>query len=191
LDRPTSKGRVRIIGGQWRGRRVEFPSLPGLRPTPDRVRETLFNWLAPWMAGTRVLDLFAGSGVLGFEALSRGAASVTAVELDRRAAASLRAAARALEARDYSLVEGDAAAFLDRTANGPFDLVFMDPPHTSPDYEKLCRMLDANGKLSPRALVYLEFANPGSADFSTPEPWQLHRTAQAGHLTYQLWQAAD
>lgn len=182
---------MRIIGGRWRGRRIDFPDVAGLRPTPDRVRETLFNWLAPYISGARVLDLFAGSGALGFEALSRGAASVVAVDSHRRVAAALRAAAGQLDAAAFSMVAADAATFLARSAAGPFDLVFLDPPHASPDYERYCSLVSADGILAPRGMVYLEFARPGTPDFSTPESWTLYRAARAGHLAYQLWQRTD
>lgn len=191
MGRGRNNGRVRIIGGRWRGRRIEFPDVPGLRPTPDRVRETVFNWLAPYVAGARVLDLFAGSGALGFEALSRGAASVVAVDSDRRVGRALRAAAEQLEAGPFSVVSADAIAFLARPHAGPFDLVFLDPPHASQDYERYCSLVSADAVLAPAGMVYLELATPGTPDFSTPESWTLYRTARAGHLTYQLWQRTD
>ena len=127
---PSGRNRVRIIGGEWRSRLVRFPPSAELRPTPDRVRETLFNWLGQRLDGLDALDLFAGSGALGFEALSRGAARVVMVERDRRVADGLREAARELDARGADVVVGDALAFLARDT-GSYDVVFVDPPYAS------------------------------------------------------------
>src|SRR6187455_1828353 len=129
IDRHMTAGRrnrVRIIAGAWRSRLVHFPDAPGLRPTPDRVRETLFNWLGQRLDGVVALDLFAGSGALGFEALSRGAARVVMVESDRAVLSALRESARALDAKDAEIVAGDALKYLERTAE-KFDVVFIDP----------------------------------------------------------------
>lgn len=191
MGRKGNSGRVRIIGGRWRGRRVDFPATAGLRPTTGRVRETVFNWLAPFLAGARVLDLYAGSGVLGFEALSRGAASVTAVDSNPRVAGALRSTARVLEASGYTAVTMDVRRFLERPAGGPFELVFLDPPHASTDYGRLCALLDSSNLLAAGALVYVELATPGSPDFAAPDAWCLHRAGCAGHLSYQLWRRAD
>lgn len=193
MGRPASSeraGRVRIIGGRWRGRRVSFPGSEGLRPSPDRVRETLFNWLAPYLPGARVLDLFAGSGILGLEALSRGAASVVAVEKYRRVADQLRESARELEADGLEVVVMDVMAFL-RTTRPPFDIIFADPPHAAADYESLFAALDASGLAGRSAFVYLEFATARSSTFATPDSWICHRTSRAGHLTYQLWRRPE
>lgn len=193
MGRPTSSGRagrVRIIGGRWRGRRVSFPGSEGLRPTPDRVRETVFNWLTPYLPGARVLDLFAGSGILGLEALSRGASSVVAVEKHRRVAEQLRESARELEADGLEVVVMDVMAFL-RTPRPPFDVIFADPPHATADYQSLFAALDASGLAGPAAFVYLEFSTSRASTFSSPDGWVCHRTSRAGHLTYQLWRRAD
>ena len=123
-----SRNRVRIIGGQWRSRLVQFPDTAGLRPTPDRVRETLFNWLGQRLDGLACLDLFAGSGALGFEALSRGARRVVMVERDRAVVAALRASATKLEAANLDIVESDALRYLEN-ARERFDVVFIDPPY--------------------------------------------------------------
>lgn len=184
-------GRVRIIGGRWRGRRVSFPGVDGLRPTPDRVRETLFNWLSPYLAGARVLDLFAGSGVLGLEALSRGASSVVAVESHRRVADQLRESGRQLAADGFEVVVMDVLSFLGTNRPGPFDVVFIDPPHAAADYDAICAALDAGGLAGGNAFVYLEFTNPRAAEFSAPARWTCHRSSRAGHLTYQLWRRAE
>src|SRR6201987_3699494 len=123
----ASRNRVRIIGGRWRRRVIRFPPAAQLRPTPDRVRETLFNWIGQRLDGLEALDLFAGSGALGFEALSRGAARVVMVERDRRVAEGLREAARELEAKAAHVVQGEALAFLARDT-ASYDVVFLDPP---------------------------------------------------------------
>ncbi len=125
---PARLGQLRIIGGQWRSRRLNFPEAPGLRPTPDRVRETLFNWLAPYVEGARVLDPFAGSGALLLEALSRGAAGALAVEFDPAAAAALRDNLALLRAEGAEVRQGDALQRLQQDAATPFDLAFLDPP---------------------------------------------------------------
>jgi 16S rRNA (guanine966-N2)-methyltransferase len=155
---------VRIIGGQWKGRKLKFPARPDLRPTLGRVRETLFNWLAPFIAGTRCLDLYAGSGALGFEALSRGAVEVTFVEQDRKAAAALKTNATLffdnridegnLDERKARIRNETAGRFLDRDTSR-FDLVFFDPPFADRGSATILeRLFDQH--LSPDALVYLE-----------------------------------
>lgn len=175
---------VRIVGGSWRGRKLRFPDIPGLRPSPDRVRETLFNWLAPVIRGARVLDPFAGSGVLGFEALSRGAASAVLVERDRVAARQLRDSAAVLGAETAEVVEGDALAWLDAD-RGPFDIVFLDPPFGTGLQEQAVGRLDRPGVLSPGAFVYLERpAAEGPPEL--PAGWILHRSGRAGDVGYYL-----
>jgi len=180
----AGRSEVRIVGGHWRGRKVRFPDVPGLRPSPDRVRETLFNWLAPVIHGARVLDLFAGSGVLGFEALSRGAASAVLVERDRTAAGQLRDSVAVLGAKAAEVVEGDALAWLG-PERGPFDVVFLDPPFgTSLQDEALVR-LDRPGMLSAGAFVYLE-RPAGDGPPALPAGWALHRSGRAGDVGYYL-----
>ncbi|HSH41213.1 MAG TPA: 16S rRNA (guanine(966)-N(2))-methyltransferase RsmD [Arenicellales bacterium] len=183
-------GKVRIIAGEWRGRRISFPESDGLRPTPDRVRETLFNWLSPSLPGARVLDLFSGSGILGFEALSRGAATVVAVESNRIAADCLRDSARRLQADGFDVVVADAMRFLDTTRLGPFDVIFIDPPHAAADYDAICAAVGARGLAAPGGFVYLEFPGSRAAVFSPPEGWTRHRSSRGGHLVYQLWRPA-
>jgi len=180
----AGRSEVRIIGGRWRGRKVRFPDVPGLRPSPDRVRETLFNWLAPAMHGARVLDLFAGSGVLGFEALSRGAVSAVLVERDRSAAGQLRDSAAALGADAAEVVQGDALAWLGQE-HGPFDVVFLDPPFGTGLQEDALARLDRPGALAPDAFIYLE--RPAADGPPTlPGGWILHRSGRAGDVGYYL-----
>lgn len=175
------RNRVRIVGGEWRSRVVRFPPASLLRPTPDRVRETLFNWLGQRLDGMAALDLFAGSGVLGFEALSRGAARAVLVERDRQVAASLREAARELGAAGAAIVEGDSLAFLDRCTER-FDVAFVDPPYASGLAERAFAVLPA--KLNPHARVYVESAQP----FEPGAPWQRLREGHAGAVRYALFE---
>ena len=183
--RNGSRNSVRIIGGGWRGRRVNFPDLPGLRPTPDRVRETLFNWLQAAVAGARCLDLFAGSGALGLEALSRGAKQLVFVE-------QAVAAARALQEQlirfgagsGAQVVEMGAARYL-RSPAEPFDLVFLDPPFGQDALAEYVPLLGEGLWLKPGALVYLE--NEKSAGTpALPAHWELLKSKSAGEVGYHL-----
>jgi 16S rRNA (guanine966-N2)-methyltransferase len=159
----AQSGKVRIIGGHWRGTRLDVADVAGLRPSSDRVRETLFNWLQADIRGARCLDLFAGSGALGFEAASRGAEQVVMIERDARALANLRALVQRLDAKQIEVVAGDALAWLARQPTCAFDLVFIDPPFASGLMQPV---LDRLGPwLAPAAQVYLEFA----ADAALPE----------------------
>lgn len=154
----AAPGQVRIIGGRWRGRKLPVLASPGLRPSPDRLRETLFNWLMPRLAGARVLDLFAGSGALGIEAASRGAAEVTLVELNPAVAAQLHANLNTLDAHpQVSVVQADWRQAL-QSAAGPWDIVFVDPPFAERLQRPALEALAA-GKLSPDARVHVECAH--------------------------------
>lgn len=145
--------RIRIIGGEWRSRLIDVRSVKGLRPTPDRVRETLFNWLGQDLDGLSCLDLFAGSGALGFEAASRGAAQVTMLEQDPVALAALQANAKTLHASRVQIVRGDALHFA-RSTYQSFDVVFVDPPYRAAWIERIAPLLP--GLLSNEGLVYVE-----------------------------------
>jgi len=175
---------LRVIGGEWRGRRLRFPGRPGIRPTPNRVRETLFNWLAPVVAGSRCLDLFAGSGALGLEALSRGAASVTFVESDRATADALRATVTKLAPGRGLVVLGDALRWLEGPPQA-FDIVFLDPPFDSGLMSSAFRRLESGGWLAPRARIYLEMPAADGAP-AVPPGWILHRSGKAGAVGYHL-----
>jgi len=180
-NRPNT---LRIIGGEWRSRRIRFPGLTGLRPTPDRVRETLFNWLAPDVGGSRCLDLFAGSGALGLEALSRGAASVAFVEREREAADRLRETVNELAPGRAMVVQADALAWLRGEAQ-PFDIVFVDPPFDSGLLPAAMRALESGGWLAPEARIYLEGpARAGPPEL--PDGWIPHRSGRAGAVGYHL-----
>ncbi len=181
--RSTGAGTLRIIGGRWRGRRVAVPEQPGLRPTPDRVRETLFNWLQPVIAGTRCLDLFAGSGALALEALSRGAEEVVAVERNPAVAGALRALAGKIGADGLEVVQADAQAYLERMPR-PFDVVFLDPPFGSDLLSSVPGQLEPDWLASP-AWIYLECA-PGQDDTPLPDAWEIVRHKRAGDVIYRL-----
>jgi 16S rRNA (guanine966-N2)-methyltransferase len=182
---PTSRNSVRIIGGIWRGRRVHFPDMPSLRPTPDRVRETLFNWLQHSLGGTRCLDLFAGSGALGLEALSRGAAEVVFVEQFPAASRTLQQQLVLLGGEVKGRVmEMGAARFL-RTAAKPFDIAFLDPPFGKDALAEYIPMLDSGNWLKAGSLVYLE--NERLAGVPTlPPHWELLKSKSAGEVGYHL-----
>lgn len=174
---------LRIIAGQWRGRRLHFPDLPGLRPTPDRVRETLFNWLAPVLPGARCLDLFAGSGALGIEALSRGAAEVVFVEQHPTAVKMLQANLRQLEAQSARVECAEAQAWL-RQPSTSFEIVLLDPPFGRDLLEPVCDSLERNGWLTPTAWIYLE--TEAGLQPTLPSNWSLHREKSAGAVNYRL-----
>ena len=184
--KPAARGRneVRIIGGQWRGRKIRFPDDTGIRPSPDRVRETLFNWLAPAVRGARCLDLFAGSGVLGLEALSRGAATAVLVDRDRNVVRHLQEVTRKLDAAGATVIAADALDWL-AAGKGPFDIVFLDPPFDSTWLPALLGRLDEPGCLAPGAWVYVE-RPAAEGPPSLPAGWRLHRSGKAGDVGYYL-----
>jgi len=173
---------VRIIGGQWRRRSLHFPDAPGLRPTPDRVRETLFNWLGQRLDGLRCLDLFAGSGALGFEAASRGAAEVVMVETDRLAMASLRANRETLGAGRVELVAADGLTWLDGE-RGTFDVIFLDPPFQAGILPEALRR--AATRLAPGGRIYAEFGTRPDLD-----GWRILREGRAGLSHFCLLEPA-
>jgi len=176
---PAGKNRVRIIGGEWKSRIIAFPPRADLRPTPDRVRETLFNWLGQDLTGKRCLDLFAGSGALGFEAASRGAKRVVMVERDPVAWRALQANSALLAARAVELKHADALEFL-RADDGCYDVVFLDPPFRA-DY--LLQVLPALvARLAPAALVHVEAPDAPAL----PPGWKIQRSGSAGAVTHQL-----
>jgi len=176
-------GYVRIIGGAHRGRRL--PLLPDaeVRPTPDRVRETLFNWLTPVLPGARCLDLFAGTGALGLEALSRGAAEAVFVERDPRVALCIEDALLALRGRGQ-VHRADARRWLRTRDVEPYGVVFLDPPYADGGLEDLCTLLD-RGWLDPRAWVYLEMPRRRAVPV-LPPGWWLHREGEAGEVRFAL-----
>jgi 16S rRNA (guanine966-N2)-methyltransferase len=177
-------GAVRIIGGHWRGTRLPVADAAGLRPTPDRVRETLFNWLQPMLAGARVLDLFAGSGALGLEAVSRGARAAVLVERDPGLVESLRAVVERLQASErVEVVRADALAWLRTPLQGRFDLVFVDPPFAAGLWQPVLESL--RPWLAEGAWLYLEA--PLDAAIQPGGEWMLHREGATRELRYALY----
>lgn len=177
-------GTVRIIGGSWRGRRLPVTDVEAVRPTPDRVRETLFNWLAPRLPGASCLDACAGTGVLGLEALSRGAAQATFVERDPRVAATLRQTIDRLGAR-ARVIRADVMQWLSAPAPERFDVVFLDPPYAANELTRLCTLLDEQGWLAGEACVYLEAGRRQDWP-ALPPGWQIHRQGTAGEIRFGL-----
>ena len=176
---PQMTGQIRIIAGRWRGRNIRFPEAPGLRPTPGRVRETLFNWLGQDLPGYQCLDLFAGSGALGFEALSRGAARVVMVERQLATARFLRDNAARLGATGAEIVVAEALQWLRRDKQR-FDLVFLDPPFAGQDLEQVLPLI--HERLNPGGMVYCE-----SPEGVSESPfWSEFRSSRAGRVTHQL-----
>ncbi|WIX35056.1 16S rRNA (guanine(966)-N(2))-methyltransferase RsmD [Salinicola sp. JS01] len=177
------RGELRLIGGEFRRRRLPILDSPGLRPTPDRVRETLFNWLAFELAGTRVLDLFAGTGALGLEALSRGAGEVHFVEAAAPVAAALTRNLDTLGVQ-ATVHRGDVASYLAGTAR-PFGLVFLDPPFRQGLAAVTCERLEQGGWLTPHAWIYVETEQ--ELAWQPPPGWQLHRELRAGDSHARLF----
>ena len=177
-------GKVRIIGGEWRGRRLAVADKPGLRPTPDRIRETLFNWLAAVVPEARCLDLFAGTGALGFEALSRGARCAVLVEQNRQLAQGLEETRAVLAAERAEIIHAEAIAWL-ANSHEPFDIVFLDPPFRRDYVKKACALLTNKGHLTPAAYVYTETEQ--GAPSRVPGLMVL-KQAHAGQVESRLYQ---
>jgi 16S rRNA (guanine966-N2)-methyltransferase len=182
-------GRLRIVAGKWRSRVLDIADVPGLRPTSERIRETLFNWLAPTIQGARCLDLFAGTGALGFEALSRGATTVVFVDSSRRAIKTIENSAKTLNATGALVYCRDAVDYLRSAAPASFDIVFLDPPFADDSLEDLCQRLDETGVLAPGARIYLEQdrARPATP---LPERWRVLKDKTAGNVRYRLAESA-
>lgn len=182
----AGSGQIRIIGGQWRGRKLPVPESPGLRPTTDRVRETLFNWLAPSIVDAHCLDCFAGSGALGLEALSRYAGSATLLEMERQVAQQLQKNLATLKATHGKVVNTNTLAFLNQTGT-PHDIVFVDPPFRKGLLEETLHLLESNGWLANDALIYVESEVENGLP-PVPASWDLHREKIAGQVAYRLYQ---
>lgn len=174
---------LRIIAGRWRGRKLSFAPVPGLRPTPDRVRETLFNWLSPVIRDARCLDLYAGSGALGIEAASRGAAAVVLVDNDQAVVQTLREQLQLLEAAQVRVVQADVSHWLSVNPE-PFDIVFIDPPFRKNLLAGSIRQLQDGGWLSADALVYIEAEKDLAPEL--PAGWEIYRSKSAGQVGYHL-----
>lgn len=181
--RGYGSGEVRLIGGSMRGRKLRFPDVNGLRPSSDRMRETLFNWLQPYIAGSNCLDLFAGSGALGFEAMSRGASSLTMVERDTEVFRALQQNARQLKVEEVSIFQADALNWLQR-CKATFDLVFVDPPFADEIAESALAGLSAGDCLKDGALIYVETASNQRMQF--PPGWIPFKEKTAGQVICRL-----
>ncbi len=184
-DKKSQRGRLRIVAGNWRSRLLDIADVPGLRPTSERIRETLFNWVTPCIAGARCLDLFAGTGALGLEALSRGAASAVFVEKSALAAKTLRKSIAALNTDAAKVYETDAFGFLTNVDCGEFDLVFLDPPFADERLGDLCRLLQKQSILAADASVYIE-EDRSRPVLELPDGWQTLKTGKAGNVRYSL-----
>jgi len=185
----TSKaGRLRIVAGNWRSRLLDIADVEGLRPTAERIRETLFNWLAPHIHGARCLDLFAGTGALGLEALSRGAASAVFVERDAIAERQLRNNVELLGADNAEIVSGDALDFLRSDSAVPFNIVFLDPPFAGNLLGETCRLLADSRQLADNALIYLEDER-SREETELPQGWTVLKHKTAGNVRYMLARA--
>ncbi len=188
-NKTSKSGQLRIIGGRWRGTKLAITDAMGLRPTPDRVRETLFNWLTADIYDTRCLDLFAGSGALGLEALSRGAKLCQFVEQFAPACKQLETQFEKLGTDSAQLDNTNAINWLDRQPEQQFDIVFIDPPYHQGLADSACRLLIEKHWLASDAILYLEMAS----DEQTPEilqSWELHREKTAGQICYRLYRQA-
>lgn len=183
------KGEVKIIGGQWRGRKLHFPTIPGLRPTPNRIRETLFNWLAPYLADAHCLDLFAGSGALGLEALSRYAKSVSFVEQSKHLVSYLKTQLKQLNAENQAQVYQAQFPFKASQVFRPnqplFDIVFLDPPFQQNLLRLACAWLVKEGLLATECMIYIE-AEASLSNLVLPENWEIQQFKTAGQVHYGL-----
>ncbi|NOX27486.1 MAG: 16S rRNA (guanine(966)-N(2))-methyltransferase RsmD [Gammaproteobacteria bacterium] len=184
------RGMLRIIGGEWRSRILNFDTASGVRPTTDRVRETLFNWLQPATPSAKCLDLFSGSGALGIEALSRGAHSVTFVERSNRLSEELRDRINLLDAQDRGhVIQSDAESYLQRS-DKQFDIVFLDPPFSTDIIDDVCATLEQRKLLADNAYIYIETPRSGEPPV-LPSNWAVNRAKIAGQVSYQLAQRHD
>ncbi len=180
-------GQLRVIGGEWRGRKLAVPDAEGLRPTPDRVRETLFNWLQFSIAGKTCLDAFTGSGALAVEALSRGAVEVTAIERDIKVTKQLSKLLSPLAGERLKLINADALSWLEQQPAQPFEVVFLDPPFSLPLLEPACQLLEEKGWLAENALIYVEQAKQQAGLVHLPANWILQKDKQVGDVHFSLY----
>ena len=188
LKGAAKHGRLRIIGGQWRGRKLTFTPADGLRPTSDRIRETLFNWLTPHIHAARCLDLFAGSGALGLEALSRGARYCDFVDTSAAALGQIADHLKTLQAEESgACIPGPARQFL-QGSSSPYDMVFIDPPFGKNLVDPTCTLLAERRLVAADALIYIE-TGATEPEPRTPSDWQLHREKNAGGVVYRLYVA--
>jgi 16S rRNA (guanine966-N2)-methyltransferase len=177
----STPGKVRIIAGKWRGRKLDVIDSAGLRPTPDRVRETLFNWIQQEIVGARCLDLFAGSGALGFEALSRDATEVVMVESDLKAVESLKQQASTLKSENHIIQHADGLSWLQKEEKA-FDIIFLDPPFEQGYIEKCYEIIVKQSLLNSGGLVYIE----SEKNLTLPDDWHIKKQKYAGQVQYML-----
>lgn len=182
-------GHIRIIGGKWRGRKLPVPSLAGLRPTPDRVRETLFNWLATDIQGASCCDLFCGSGALGFEAASRGASSVILVDQHKKVASQIAKNLTLLKTDNILFQQRNVLEFLAKDAR-PFDVVFLDPPFKQNLIAPSINLLEQNGWLKPNSMIYIE-SESSLTKLTVPQCWVLYREKISGQVCYRLYHRTE
>ena len=187
MSKSGKNSSVRIISGDWRGRRLPVAEVDGLRPTGDRCRETLFNWLQPWVSNSDCADLFAGTGALGFEAASRGAASVLMIEKHPRALEILRESIEQLQAVQVNLQAGGAMALIEDIKPDSFDLVFVDPPFDSNLGGLVLERLDRNGSVRRGGFIYVESPVTAATKILPPEGWSVWRDQQLGEVHMQLF----
>ncbi len=187
--RHAGGGQLRIIGGTWRSRKLPVADVEGLRPTPDRVRETLFNWLTGWVANARCLDAFSGTGALGLEALSRGASEALFLEYSPKAAQTLKSNLQTLRSENARVEQTDALQWLSRPALQTYNLVFLDPPFRKQLLQPVCEQLQANGWLAQDALVYVE-AEKELSPLPVPANWELWKEKSAGQVISCLYRVA-
>ena len=184
LKKKTNFGNIRIISGKYRGRKLPVLMAEGLRPTTDRVKETLFNWLMPYIYDAICLDCFAGAGSLGFEALSRGAAAITFIELNKDAVNQLLANKALLQANNVTVFQHNALDFLKTKPVDKLDIVFIDPPFRKGLVAQTCELLN-KGWLNDQALIYIEMEVDGTQII--PNNWELIKEKVAGQVAYQLY----
>jgi len=185
MNKSGKRNSVRLIGGDWRGRRLQVAAVPGLRPTGDRARETLFNWLQPWIATAECADLFAGTGALGFEAASRGAMSVLMIEKHTQAVAVLRESIEQLQAEQVNLHAGGAMSLIEEFKPDSFDLVFVDPPFDSNLGGLVLERLNKCGCVRHGGFIYVE--SPVKISLLPPEGWSVWRDQELGEVRMQLF----
>jgi len=189
-NKKPQRGRLRIVAGNWRSRLLEIADVPGLRPTAERIRETVFNWLTPHLTGARCLDLFAGTGALGLEALSRGAAEVVFIETSPTAVRILQKNIATLEATEATVRCAEAVKYLQQPGADRFDIIFLDPPFADDLHGDLCKLLDESPILATDALVYIE-EDRAKPEVVLPTNWQILKTKTAGNVRYSLVKPAD
>ena len=182
----TGSGQLRIIAGEWRSRKLPVANVPGLRPTSDRVRETVFNWLAMMTSGARVLDVFSGTGALSMEALSRGASSATLLEKSPVVVRTLKSNLALLKTECAKVVEIDSLSWLKQAAKIDFDLIFLDPPFRMKLLEPACQLLENNGYLNENSHIYIEVEKELDP-LPVPDNWKLERSKITGQIGFSLW----